>query len=140
MAADLHIHAMDGVTEADLACFNSNTLGSRWCTFPFRGPCGGVDCSHWAAVTASPAVWIGEVSWLKAGLTGDDSFIPEPVQAIHDLIGEHLPVLDDELKEKILHALGAQNERAPGYDTTQDEGIVGWLDQQMGQRLFTVSW
>lgn len=141
MAADLHIHAMQGVTEDDLACFFSTTLGSRWCRFPFGGRCGNsTNCSHWRAVIDSPDVWIGEVSWLKAGLTGDDSFVPEPVQAVHDLIGENLPVLDDDLKEKILRALGAQNRRAPHYDTTKDEGIVGWLDAHIGERLFTVSW
>jgi len=140
VAADLHIHTMDGVTEEDLKCFFSGTLGSRWCTFPARRRCPGALCTHWEAVGKSPNVWVGEVSWLSASLTGDDSSIPEPVQAVKDVIGESLPVLDDDLKVKILRALGETNTRAPGYDTTKDEGIVGWLDEHMGQRLFTVSW
>lgn len=142
MSADLHIHAMVGVTEDDLRCFFANTLGSKWCTFPFgRGRCSErTSCPHWKAVADSPDVWVGEVSWLKAMLTDDSGYIPEPVEAVHDLIGEELPVLDEALREAILRALTIPNERAQQYDTTEDEAIAKWLDDQMGQRLFTVSW
>lgn len=146
MSADLHIHAAgDTVTTEDMRCFSCDTLGSKYFAMFGGNRCTSgddpwYDCRHRKAVTGSDSVWAGEVSWLKAMLSEDDSFIPEPVQAVQDAIGEDLPILDAALREKILRALTIPNERAARYDTTKDEGIVRWLDEHMGQRLFTVSW
>lgn len=141
MSADLHIHSMRGVTEQDLGCFFSNTLGSKWFQWWMRPNC--IErwkCKHHDAVLASGNIWIGQVSWLKAALTESDEFIPEPVQAIHELIGEHLPILDAELKDKILQALTIPNERASFYNIAERKDVEEWLDRNMGQKLFTVSW
>lgn len=144
MSADLYIHSCGfpdnpDVTGEDLACFFSSTLGSE--RFVTRPSCPDDPfCTHWDRVKASPSVWIGQVSWLKAGLYDDDSFIPEPVEAVHDLIGENLPVLDDELRDKILSAMRIPGKRAPHYRVTRADRVREWLDAHMGQRLFTVSW
>jgi hypothetical protein len=105
------------------------------------GDCGQrAGCPHWEAVSNSSNVWIGEVSWLKAGLTGDDGYVPEPVEAVAKLIGEDLPVLDDELRARLNGALGLDQTRAPGYDTAEADDVSKWIDEHMSERLFTVSW
>src|SRR5512139_2620365 len=118
MAADLYIHSMTtvhrnergeplglveheisghkyytghtDVTEKDLQCFNSNTLGSKHFDLRRNSPCGDdkkrFECSHWNAVCNSDRVHIGEVSWLKAALFNDQEYIPEPVETISALI------------------------------------------------------
>jgi hypothetical protein len=139
MAADLHIHSAGSVTEDDLACFKSHALGSKW--FNPQHQCGGVSCSceHWDRVADSPSIWIGEVSWLKAALVGDDeTFVPSPVQKISELIGENLPVLDNELRSQLLSALGLDN--TTSYTIAEHAKVAAWLDEHMGERLFTVSW
>ncbi|MDF5756594.1 hypothetical protein [Spongiactinospora sp. TRM90649] len=139
MSADLYIHAMSGVTEEDLECFFSSSFGSRWenrsqaCTRPPR-------CAHRQAVSDSPSVWIGEVSWLKAALLEDSGYVPEPVEAVTKMIGEHLPVLDEDLRAGLLRAIAVHNQRAANYRVVRDESVVGWFDKHMGARLFTVSW
>lgn len=152
MAADLYIHAMgDGMHEHDLACFNAHTLGSKHfsltggngCRYPHDTESASrYDCQHRERVTASDAVWIGEVSWLKAMLTEDgEAYIPDVVQQVYDLVGKDLPVLDEELAAKIMAALGAGN--TTGYDTASGRKageVREWLGTHMGQRLFTVSW
>ncbi len=135
--ADLHIHVLEGVTEDDLRVFFSNTLGSKW--FNPR-PAGVSREPSWGRVAESPQVWVGEVSWLKAGVTGDDdTYVPHPVQAVHELIGEDLPVLDEALLKKLEVALKIPNQ-AGGYETTAAEKVVAFLKEHMGKRLFTVSW
>lgn len=142
MAADLHIHVLkDPCTEGDLARFFRNTLGSKYFswfngndTIDFDNPDG-----SWAHVMNTPQVWVGEVSWLKAMVYQDaETFVPPPVAQVSDLIGEELPVLTPELRAQILDALGLANDT--GYDTSDREPIGAFLDQHMGERLFTVSW
>lgn len=146
MAADLHLHAMGDVTEDDLACFFSTTIGSRWFSEPFGShPCQLDDdyqCAHWVAVADSDDVWIGEVSWLSAGLTGNLNSVPEPVERVADLIGDDLPELTPELREKIIEAVAVDRLRNNGYKTVKpgDKGLITWLNDHLDDRLFTVSW
>jgi len=140
MSADLHIHAMTpDVTEADLAAFSANTLGSKH----FRPFAARYDfATHIALFTKisnTPNVWIGEVSWLKAAVMNDpDAFIPSAVQRVHDLIGEDLPVLDNALAANLLAAIPALN--TTGYRVVDVETLRDWLAQHLGLRLFQVSW
>ncbi len=122
-----------------MRCFFSNHLGSRYFSLGNRCPAH-TECGHWKLISESDSVWIGEVSWLKAGLTGDDTYIPEPVESVHSLIGENLPVLDAELWDKVMTAVGVPNARAAHYDTEGGIPVALWLDEHMGCRLFTVSW
>lgn len=142
MGADLYIHAMRDVTESDLRCFFSHSLDSRWENLTWTCPWENKDtlmCHHWKAVMDSPSVWIGGVSWLKAIMLNDPSFVPEPVQAVYDLIGERLPVLDRELGRKILEAVELPTYRSR-YRVTEPSQVFGWLEEHLGERLFTVSW
>lgn len=140
MAADLHVHVLEGITEDDLRIFFSNTLGSKHfspVTVGERNDYG--PGSIYDRVGNSPNVWIGEVSWLKAMLLEDgETFIPEPVQAVQELIGEDLPVLDDELQAKLLEAL--QRPNRTGYTVAARDDVVEFLTEHRGKKLFTVSW
>lgn len=135
MAADLHIHVFEGIAETDLAMFNSGTFGSKW-----FGSCSGnrsIDC--FSRIADTPNVWIGEVSWLKAALSGDEaSYIPDAVAKISELIGEDLPVLDDALIGKILAALESPNDT--GYGLANQTTVQEFLTQHKGKPVFTVSW
>lgn len=144
MAADLSIHALtEPCTEADLARFFKNTLGSKWFAPWMDGTSAyGRDDDSFSVVAHTPQVWIGEVSWLKASLSDpyDDSYVPEAVEGIHDLIGENLPVLDATMRDRILALLKEPQVRARPYSVEDPEVVAEWLDQHMGERLFTVSW
>jgi hypothetical protein len=144
MAADLSIHALVApCTESDLARFFKNTMGSKWFD-PWSGGTSayGLDDGSYRVVADTPQVWVGEVSWLKAMLSDpwDDSYVPEAVEGIHDLIGESLPVLDEVMRERILTLLRQPQVRARPYSVAEPEDIAPWLDEHMGCRLFTVSW
>lgn len=134
MAADLHIHIYEGITENDLARFFSHVLGSKYFNMFTRNRAEG---DYKAGET--PGVWIGEVSWLKAALFEDaENYIPSPVQIINDLIGEDLPVLDEDLLGKILAALEQPN--STQYCIAEPKQVELFLRQHMGKRLFTISW
>ena len=134
MSADLSIHVLGEVPESMLARFNSNVMGSKW-----FNPRPGMDDEAFEKIGDTPSVWIGEVSWLKAALFEDgDKFIPGPVEEISALIGEELPVLTEELRDKILAALSEGN--ATSYSVAKPDKVRPFLDAHMGARLFTVSW
>lgn len=87
----------------------------------------------------SPNIWIGEVSWLKAGLTGDkEAYIPNPVATISELIGEDWPVLDDELIEKILAAFDLEN--TTNCRLAEVKEVAEFLQEHKGSEVFTISW
>lgn len=142
MGADLHIHVFEKITEEDLGIFFKDTLGSKY----FRGlfaPRKIYSHEQWeesfSKIADTPNIWIGEVSWLKAGITGDsETFVPNSVQAVAEIIGESLPILDEELKEKILKAMNLPN--ATTYRTTKKPEVVDFLEKHIGKKLFTVSW
>ena len=139
MAADLHIHVFEGIEESDLRNFFRNTLGSKY--FSPR-PVGGYEgfSAAYDTIVNTPSVWVGEVSWLKAALfeDGEETFVPSPVQKIHELIGENLPVLDDKLEREILDALGLEN--VTSYEVESVVKIHQFLRSHKGKQLFTVSW
>ena len=150
MAADLHIHvfAEGELTEENFRAFFSNTLGSRWFN-PIS--CAEMDrVEHLRkSVGDTPSVWVGEVSWLKAALFEDDeSYIPEGVGAVNEIIGEDLPVVDDELIEEIRAALCLSNGTARpdgvhggvGYGVSEPGDVCAFLEQHKGERAFTISW
>lgn len=92
-------------------------------------------------------IWIGEVSWLKAGLFGDSaSFIPPLVAAISETFhsvykGQPVkitPAIIELVKERI--AASADVEDRTSYSIADPEAILIWLTQQMGREAWTVSW
>jgi hypothetical protein len=144
MSADLHIHVLEGCSEADLKVFFHNTLGSKWGAPLGRGwTIGESDLfgrrEARDRVSDSPNVWIGEVSWLKAAVLEDDeTYVPGPVAIVQELIGEELPVLDKHLRDAILAALKETNSTT--YRTSDGEKVEKFLDAHLGKKLFTVSW
>jgi len=163
MSADLHIHIYEGLTKNDMEAFFSNVLGSKYCPLSpmfekfekeeeptqeelsaaFEHTCR--THSHedftklWEKFSHTPNVWVGSVSWLKAGLTGDsDTYIPQPVEVVSDIIGEDLPIIDDELIGKIRAALRLSNDT--GYQVASEPSVVAFLERHRGKQVFTVSW
>jgi hypothetical protein len=139
MAADLHIHVMtDDITEDDLAAFFSSTLGSKW--FSMYNLPNSVDRNAvFEKISNTPNVWVGEVSWLKAALFEDsETFVPDLVQAVHEIVGEDFPVINDTLIDKLNKAMHAGNKTA--YSTADDNEIVKFLKKHRGKKVFTVSW
>jgi hypothetical protein len=149
MAADLHIHIFEGITEDDLRVMNSHTIGSKY--FNFNA------CLPWEEerkisdkVGNTPNIWIGEVSWLKAALyeDGADTFIPNTVGDIADLVGEDLPIIDDEFIAKVVAAFKQPNNTAKevgpwsgkGYSLAKAEEVKAFLELHKGKKVFQISW
>ncbi len=137
MSADLNIHVFKGITEDDLAAFFSSHLGSK-----YHGQVKDYDWrENFDRIESTPRVWIGAVSWLKAALLEDgETFIPNPVGEVSSLIGEDLPVLDDELEAKILKALDSKNQTGYEVAGSDDKRVREFLTRYKGRKLFTVSW
>lgn len=139
MAADLHIHIFEGATEDDLAEFFSNTIDSKYFGFCLRRRSYEEIVQSHRKIGMTPHIWVGEVSWLKAGLLGDEErYVPGPVQAIADIIGEDLPVIDDVLIERIEAAMHEPNTTSYRLAAAQD--VLEFLKEHKGKRCFTVSW
>lgn len=142
MAADLHIHIYEGVEEKDMANFFSNTLGSKHFN---PQPAGHISkytnpASSWYKVGDTPNIWIGEVSWLKASLIEDGAhdYIPSTVKAINEAIGEDLPILTDELIEKICAAFDLPN--TTEYNLATADKVRPFLEEHRGKKVYTISW
>jgi hypothetical protein len=145
MAADLHIHLLAekdssvGMTEDDLPIFFSNTLGSKWfagfgMSYPFSAKEPLYD-----KLAQDDNIWIGGVSWLKAALFEDnETFVPDAVGTISEIIGEELPVIDDELIGKVREALTLKN--STSYSLGNSQSILDWLTRHKGRRAYTISW
>jgi hypothetical protein len=144
MSADLSIHIFEGIDESDLDIFFSNAIGSKYCKPLFSKESEEAakkkkDDDLYIKIGSTPEVWVGEVSWLKADLFDDaDAFIPTPVQLVSELIGEDLPIIDDELINNIETALKLENKTS--YRVAKPEDVVKFLRKHKGKRAFTVSW
>jgi hypothetical protein len=147
MAADLKLHATrlaggSDVDEEDFALFFNGTMGSKWFNPALQRQPGQREL--WSALYEKfallPTFWIGEVSWLKASLLGDsESYVPDPVQAISDIVGQDLPVIDDVLIERLVAAMDCQNQTEYAVTTDAAE-LKAWLSLHHGWRIFTISW
>ena len=139
MAADLHIHVMEGVTEDDLRCMNAHTLGSKYFNLGRRACDTDYDCRHYRAVVDSPQIWVGEVSFLKAMLLEDtETYIPSVVQKIVNLIAEEQPVIDDDLIAGVRAAFDNPNETT--YSVADVDEVIAFLELHRGKKVFYVSW
>lgn len=137
MAADMCIHIFQGITEDDLRIFFSNALGSKY--FGTVAPSDEELDQAFHKIARTPNVWVGEVSWLKAALFEDEEkYIPTAIEQIHEIIGEDLPVIDDELIARIEQALRLPNKTR--YRVAKPEEVVEFLRKYKGERCFTVSW
>jgi hypothetical protein len=141
MAADLSIHVLtDEFTEEHCKAFASHTLGSKHFNLGydrrFEKEHG---CDLFSLAADTPSVWVGEVSWLKAALSGEDEeFIPDAVGSISEIIGEDFPVIDDSLIQRIDDAMKLPN--TTEYSINSAGEVLAWLKAHKGERAFTVSW
>jgi hypothetical protein len=135
MAADLSIHVITpDFTESDYAAMKSSTFGSKF----FTGM-GRYRDDLFMKAADTPQVSVGEVSWLKAALSGDDEeYVPGPVMKVHEIIGEEFPIVDDELIARLRDALDAPN--TTGYHVATADEVCEFLEEHRGAKLFTVSW
>ena len=144
MSADLHIHILKDVTEQDVREFEE--------PFVMTADNGGEEDNRedlYIIIENTPNIWIGEVSWLKADLFDDpETFIPDTVQKISDLIGDDFPTLDENLLNQIEDAFDLPNKTVKkdgvwsgkGYRIAKKKDVIGFLKQYIGYKLFTVSW
>lgn len=88
-------------------------------------------------ISSTPSVWVGEVSWLKAALTGESKFIPDPVGVISELIPD-MEKVTDELIAKVEEAMHLDN--TTPYDVSTPNKIVEFLKEHKGETVFTVNW
>jgi hypothetical protein len=144
MAADLHIHIWtEEITEDDLNKFFGNSLGHKRAgsllkVLSQRSPTLAEIDARYNKISNTPDIWIGQVSWLKAMVFEDSSFIPDPIQTIHDLYVDE-PLIDDKLIASTLDALNESNRT--GYDVTDKiDEVREFLLMYKGKRAFTVSW
>lgn len=136
MAVDLSIHILEGCSESDLASFFAHTMGSKYFNLSLGSdPMG----DEWRRVSDSPQIWVGEVSWLKAALSGDsETFVPSTVGQVHEVIGEDLPMIDDALIANVGSAFDLPN--STGYRLAERSKVIAFLESHRGKQVFTVSW
>jgi hypothetical protein len=95
--------------------------------------------NQWQKMAETPNIWVGEVSWLKAAFCEDnETFIPDAINKISDIIGEDLPVIDDDLINKIAEAMKLPNKTS--YSLENAETVIAFLNQYRGEKVFTISW
>lgn len=142
MSADLTLHVMTPeLTEDDVHVLLGGSLGSKWFTWAvmsWNQRTGRYDAVLRKA-SETPQVHVGEVSWLKAALTEDpDTYVPDVVQAVSDIVGEDLPVIDDALISRVAGAFDVPNRTE--YSVSDGRAVVAWLHEHRGERVFTLSW
>ena len=102
-----------------------------------------------AIVDNTDNIWVGEVSWLKAALFEDrESFVPDVVNAVSDIVGRDLPVIDESMIAHIRAAFDLPNKTAKpdgvwggrGYALATVDDVVEFLEARIGCWVFTISW
>lgn len=134
MAADLHLHIKtDELSDEDLTLFMqpSHTYHFDERDDPIK--------KAYDAVAKTPDVWIGEVSWLKADLFGDENYIPETVERVAELVGEGC-VIDDDLIRGVEAAFELPRSRKNSYRIAKVDEVVTFLSEHKGAHVFQVSW
>ena len=88
-------------------------------------------------------IWIGEVSWLKASLFGDDGekYIPTTVMEISSAVHEEnfgLKVIDDELIKLVSEAFDKPN--TTNYRLANKKEVIRFFKKHKGKKCFQISW
>jgi hypothetical protein len=87
-------------------------------------------------------IWIGEVSWLKAGLFEDGKkYIPTTVMEVSSAIHAEdfgLKVIDDDLIETVTKAFDKEN--TTGYKIAKKKEVIEFLSKYKGKKCFQISW
>jgi hypothetical protein len=87
-------------------------------------------------------VWIGAVSWLKAGLFDDaEKYVPTTVMDISAAVHAEnfgLKEIDDELIETISKAFDKPN--TTGYRLADKKKVIKFFNKHKGRKCFQISW
>lgn len=149
MAADMVIHIDSGeLTQDDYRCLYGSMIGSYYYQPDRRGRCpletGILQCPHTDRATSTPAVGVGEVSWLKAALTGNaGEYIPGPLERISELLddSEGLPVpITSELIAEVEKAFILPNDSI--YNVEEDTGrhVIAFLKEHQGKGAYVINY
>lgn len=145
MAADLHIHVIDGCTEDEVKIFSSSILGSKYFSWgnqkrDYRRVINGKEEDLYSIIGNTPNLWICEVSWLKASFAENpDEYVPSVASSVSSIIGEDFPILNDEMVAKLLNAMQLENTTTYS-NNDESRKIIEFLMKHKGKKLFTVSW
>jgi hypothetical protein len=153
MAADLIVlvDPHKRVTDEVMRAARCNVMGSRYfnmegdhCVIPIgqhlKVP--GTNYTHDEAFWTlyhrdNIEVWLGEVSFLKAMLFGDnETYVPGPIERLSELLdGDEIYVLTPELLEEIVAALELPN--TTNYNVARPEEVRAQLTPHLGQNIFS---
>lgn len=134
MAADMHIHVLEGITEKELALFFSSHVSSKHFSGLQSNPCDEKTREELTKkIDCMPNIWIGALNMFDA-----DDAILDTVGAIEETIGEDLPVIDEALIGKIVAAFGRDNN--PDYPVANPNDVHQFLESWKGKRVFFVYW
>jgi len=89
-----------------------------------------------------PHIWVGEASFLKAGLTGDiDRYVPQPIQKICKLIPDSCSgksvIIDDKLIETIEEIDWTNNTQ---YEICEKKKLIEFLKKHKGKECYYICW
>jgi hypothetical protein len=127
MAADFCIRILEDVTEEEVLEF----LGPRFVDYEDRR-------ELFYRIMRTPCVFVGQVSWLKAAISqAPETYIPEPIAMIDDLIGLSFPVIDDAFIEAVGRALEAPNTTT--YHLNNPETVLAFLRKHKGKKCFALN-
>ena len=141
MSADLHVHVLDnGCTRENVIAQSRNTLGSKYFDMNLSHRAYANLSEHLDKTGGTSDIHIGEVSWLKAAVTGDsETFVPDICAKLSNLIGEDFPTIDDDL---ILRVKGlyfdVTNETQ--YTVSDAADVIAWFEEHKGKEAFCISW
>ncbi len=145
MAADYYIHIADeSLLEEDkifrnfdevLKYFKHNVIGSKYYNPAlsredpdFRMK----EQKAWEIVENTPAVYIGEVSWMAER-------VPPTIAEIDSLFPEDgLAIIDDEFIQKVRAAFDLPN--PTGLNLANPEAVVKMLERYKGMYAFSATW
>lgn len=136
MATEFRIHVLTDVfTEAHLAAIFSNHLGSKYeDPDPFSGAKERFQvehsCSLYDMALKTPYVLVGR----GPGMNHHNA-----IDAVIDVIGEDLPVIDDVLIARIREALNMRDEN-PYWTLAPFDEVTAFLKRNKGERVFTILW
>jgi hypothetical protein len=79
----------------------------------------------------------GEYSPIKASLTGDSKYYPDALAELEELVSDHLPVLDQQLVEKITVILSQRSDNSDScYQTSDPQKVKNFLMKNIGKQIF----
>lgn len=127
MGADLYLYVYkDGeMTDEDLQAFHYSASNPRW------------DVAYDKA-RKLPKLHVGEVSWAKAFVFGDDSYIPNICGSVSECFAFAGTLIDETLIKRLSNE-NANNQSHAYYETVTVDKLIDFLRTHIGKRGFTLS-